>query len=413
MTPAEPRPGSDQRLTDPDPRSVAGGRLQSQVRGTSIRVGVRSLLVIGLGVELILAVPYVAHAARAISHPDLRWLLAAVGAELASMYAFGGVQRRMLTAGGVRVGPVRMTALVYAANAISITVPIGTVASSTYTFRRLRSWGASVPLIGFTLVASSMLSIAAFAVLSTAALATSPLRAIWTGGAVAVLLVLALAARRWFGTSLRLEGVATALLRRVNRLLRRDAESGLRRLAALVRDLAAIRPTRRDWLVGSFAAAVNWIADLACLECCLRAVPGTPPSIAVVALAYVAGQSVSSFSLLPGGLGVADTAVIVALIHGGAAAVHATTAVILYRLVSYAFIAALGWLLWAANWQHERRHRAVPTRRIIGAAALMAQPPSRVVSNSFMTLEHSVTGPRTARLSCRLHVAICGPGQAP
>ncbi len=52
-----------------------------------------------------------------------------------------------------------MAALVYAANAISITMPIGTVASSTYTFRRLRSWGASVPLIGFTLVTSSLLSL--------------------------------------------------------------------------------------------------------------------------------------------------------------------------------------------------------------------------------------------------------------
>ena len=81
-----------------------------------------------------------------------------------------------------------------------------------------------------------------------------------------------------------------------------------------------------------------------------------------MALAYVAGQSVSSFSLLPGGLGVADTAVIVALIHGGGAAVHATAAVVLYRLVGYAFNAALGWVLWAANRHRENRHRSPAAR---------------------------------------------------
>ena len=135
MTPAEPQPGSDGRLTDP---TSALGLLRRQVRRSSVRLALRSLLGIGLAAELLVAVPYLARASRAISHPDLLWLLVAVGAELASMYAFGSVQRRMLAAGGVRVGRVRMTALVYAANAISITMPIGTVAGSTYTFRRLR-----------------------------------------------------------------------------------------------------------------------------------------------------------------------------------------------------------------------------------------------------------------------------------
>ena len=87
-----------------------------------------------------------------------------------------------------------------------------------------------MPLIGFTLVTSSLLSVVAFAVLSAAAFATSPRRAIGTAAAVVVLLIFAIAARRRVGASFRPAG-CVALLRRVNRLLRRDAESGLRRLA--------------------------------------------------------------------------------------------------------------------------------------------------------------------------------------
>jgi uncharacterized protein (TIRG00374 family) len=65
----------------------------------------------------------------------------------------------------------------------------------------------------------------------------------------------------------------------------------------------------------------------------------------VVVLAYVAGMSASGISLLPGGLGVTDAAMILVLSHGGFGIASATAAVLLYRLVSYVFIAAAGWVV--------------------------------------------------------------------
>src|ERR1700753_382582 len=49
---------------------------------------------------------------------------AAIALEAASMSAFSGLQRRLLAAGGVRVTSGSMLATTYAANALSVSVPL-------------------------------------------------------------------------------------------------------------------------------------------------------------------------------------------------------------------------------------------------------------------------------------------------
>ena len=83
----------------------------------------------------------------------------------------------------------------------------------------------------------------------------------------------------------------------------------------------------------------------------------------LVTAAYVAGTGAASLSLLPGGLGVMDAAMIFALTQGGVSTVSATAAVLLYRLISFALVVALGWLVWGATWLTERRREALPQRR--------------------------------------------------
>ena len=66
-------------------------------------------------------------------------------------------------------------------------------------------------------------------------------------------------------------------------------------------------------------------------------------------------MSLSSISLLPGGLGVVDAAFIVMLVRGGISAPAAASGVVLYRALSFGFVVVAGWAAWAAHRLATRR----------------------------------------------------------
>ena len=106
----------------------------------------------------------------------------------------------------------------------------------------------------------------------------------------------------------------------------------------------------RGWAL----AALNWLADLVCLLACLAAVDVPKWTLGLALIAFVAGKSASSVTFLPGGLGVVDAAMIVALTAGGVPTAGATAGIVLYRLISLVLIVAIGWLAAAAAWFAER-----------------------------------------------------------
>ncbi len=57
-------------------------------------------------------------------------------------------------------------------------------------------------------------------------------------------------------------------------------------------------------------------------------------------------MTASSLPLLPGGLGVVDGVLILALVRGGMPAATATAGVLIYRLISLGVVSLIGWLLW-------------------------------------------------------------------
>ncbi|MEO8888008.1 MAG: YbhN family protein [Jatrophihabitantaceae bacterium] len=307
-------------------------------------------------VEVILVWPYLSRAVGALARPDVRWLTLAIAAELVSMAAFARVQRRMLSAGGQRASIGKMLALTYAANAVSVTLPGGAALSSGYVFKRLRSWGASVPAAGFTVLASGVLSTVAFAILAVtcAVLADSggfSSLAI-VAGVVAVGVAALVIRRRRSDVVWRVAGRG---LVRTNRILHRAPDAGLAALQRFAREVSAIKPRSRDWWAGLGFAGLNWVADLACLIASCHAVGAGRSTVVLVMVAYVAGMSASSLSLLPGGFGVVDAAMIIALTSGGVSTVSATAGVLVYRLISFALIVILGWLVWTASWLVDRR----------------------------------------------------------
>jgi uncharacterized protein (TIRG00374 family) len=327
-------------------------------RRRGLKLLLAAVLVGVLVAEGIAIGPYLGRALRAVSSPDPFWLTIAVVAELISLSGAAHVQRRMLLAGGTHVTRSRMTALTYTANAVSATLPAGPALSSGYTFRRMRDWGASVPLAVFALIASGILSSIAFASLVAAAIIfakTGSLEPALLGVALAVLIVLLIFGRRYFQRPDALTHFAERVLRRGNRLLRREPNNGRARLLELIADFTQVKPRKRDWAAGLGFACVNWGADLACLIAACRAVNMHGASLALITAAYVAGMSTSGISLLPGGLGIVDGAIILVLTRGHVGTVTATAAVLLYRLVSYAFNVVLGWLIWAITRYAARR----------------------------------------------------------
>jgi putative heme transporter len=79
-------------------------------------------------------------------------------------------------------------------------------------------------------------------------------------------------------------------------------------------------------------------------------------TLPLLLIVYTAGMAASGISLLPGGVGVVDTVMVLAMVAGGVTAAAALPAVLLYRLISLVAVVAAGWLV-AAVEAHGRRAR--------------------------------------------------------
>ncbi len=318
-------------------------------RHRAVRVIATVLVLAVLAVELTLVAPYIASTGRHLRHLNYGWLVVAVVAEAASMAMFARLQQRMVTAGGVRVPLLRVLGMTYAANAMSVTLPAGTIASTAYTFRKLRAWGAGGSLVTFALVASGVLSTLTLALILV-------LGATFSGGGsanpfllaaeFAATIVGAIALRRLMRRPDVLLRVGNRALRVGDRLLRRPPESGQAQLKHVIDELTLIRPRRRDWALGLLFATLNWGYDLLCLVAACHAVGANGPSLSVALVTYAAAMTASSLPLLPGGLGVVDGVLILALVRGGMPASTATAGVLIYRLISLGVVSLIGWLLW-------------------------------------------------------------------
>ena len=89
---------------------------------------------------------------------------------------------------------------------------------------------------------------------------------------------------------------------------------------------------------------VNWLADAAVLVVSIRAAGGPVPWNDLL-LVYSSGVAAQSLNITPGGLGVAEGTLSLALVATGLRASQALAAVLLYRLASFWLVALSGWLV--------------------------------------------------------------------
>jgi hypothetical protein len=311
-----------------------------------VRWAVLGLALIVLAVEASLVWDQLAKAWMSLLSANWWWVLAAVAAAVLSMHSFAQIQRTLLRSAGVIVHQWRSEAAFYAGNALSTTMPGGPVLSATFVYRQQRSWGASPVVASWQLVMSGALQVVGLALLGLGGAfllgaKNNPFSLLFTlGGFVALLLLAQAVATR----PELIDGIGVRVLGWVNSVRAKPPETGLRKWRETLAQLESVSLNRRELGVAFSWSLFNWVADVACLAFAAYAAGGTP-SLAGLTVAYAAARAVGAIPLMPGGLLVVEAVLVPGLVSSGMTLPDAISAMLIYRLVSWIFISAIGWVV--------------------------------------------------------------------
>jgi uncharacterized protein (TIRG00374 family) len=314
-----------------------------------------ALAAIVLTVEIVLVWDQLAKAWKSILTADPRWVLACVVAAMASMHSFAQIQRTLLRSAGVQVRQWRSEAAFYAGNALSTTMPGGPVLSATFIYRQQRMWGASPVVASWQLVMSGVLQAVGLALLGLGGAfllgaSKNPLSLIFTlGGFVALLLL----AQSVAANPQQIEGIGAKLLSWVNSLRNKPSDTGLEKWRETLEQLESVSLSRRALGTAFGWSLFNWIADVACLAFAAYAAGGHP-SLAGLTVAYAAARAVGAIPLMPGGLLVVEAVLVPGLVSSGMTLASAISTMLIYRLVSWIFISAIGWVVFFFMFRTEK-----------------------------------------------------------
>ena len=162
-----------------------------------------------------------------------------------------------------------------------------------------------------------------------------------------------------------LERPAAWALRHGSRLLRRPAAEPRRTARAWADRLGSLQLSPSGWMTVNAMALVNWLADAAVLAVSIRAA-GAPVPWHALLLVYGSGVAAQSLNITPGGLGVTEGTLGVALVATGLRASQALAAVLLYRLASFWLVAIAGWLVFLWLRRHPYAERGPAGTRCFG-----------------------------------------------
>ena len=298
---------------------------------------------------------------RSLRQVSWAWLVAAVVAEGCAFTALAFAQRRMLRAGGVNVGVGALARLAVASQAMGSVLPAGYLVSDVVVLRILSRRGVSQLLGLWMLAVAGLLYIVTLLLIALVGAQLSPpgknvpdLRAgaaIALGVAVTVFVMLMAVARFRKHPWTVHELAARMPGGRLKRLLGGDV-------------LAKVSLGRRGWGACFAWMLLWWVGDVTCLAVAFFAVGAALPWHGLL-IAYTAGQLAALLPITPGGLGVTEGSMAVALAaYGGM--VTAVAAVLLYRLITYWIVLPVGGLCYLSL---RRRHSLVIPAPAAGAHA--------------------------------------------
>lgn len=340
-------------------------RSPTQWRAGARRVWPVGKYVIGLGLAALAFYQLTGHSSElAETSAALRrlrwgWVLLAAAAEAGSFLAFALLQRKMLRAGAVDVAIGPVAAITLAANAIANSIPAGSAIAPVYTFRQFRHRGADQALAGWAVVATFVAESIALAVVAAtgATVAGAEGASLDLIGVIVTVLILAVAMGVIFvqkGALVRTVSVVLHLSRRLTGWPRDELAAHIDRI---IFRLTAVRLSPGQMADGLRLGLANWLLDCGCLAISFLAVGAGVPWKGLL-LAYGAGQLAANLPITPGGLGVVEGSLTIAIVAYGGAAQSTVVAVLLYRVLSFWLALVVGWGAWAwLAWIGRRRPR--------------------------------------------------------
>jgi uncharacterized protein (TIRG00374 family) len=322
-----------------------------QVLGGLALAGFAAWAVIGRKGEL-------AGTASYLEDLDWVWLVVAAALEVGSIIAYGALQRQVLLSGGLDLGLPRSTAITLAYNSLTNSLPGGVAWGGLFSYHQFRLRGADETLSIWAIVADNACAAVTLAALATLGLAiggpaseglgvVAPTFGVMVGIVVAVVIA-------WRRGVLR--SLAIAVVGVVKRLTRRPRAEPVAVVDRTFARITAVTPSRRQWGVALTWAMANWLFDCGCLVASFGAV-GAPVPWRGILIAYGAGQLAANLPITPGGLGVVEGSITIALVAYGGAEVTTVAAVLVYRLLSFWAQLPIGWGTAVALEVHRRARR--------------------------------------------------------
>ncbi len=298
-----------------------------------------------------------AGAASALAHLHWGWVALAVAAEAGSFLALVQLQRGLLAAGQVRVPAGPLAAITLAANSITNSLPAGTVIATVFSFRQFRRHNADEAVAGWSVAATFVAASVTLAAVSAAGalIAGAEGANLDLVGVIVAVLLLTLAMAAVFVQNRALIRTVSVLVRLCRRLTGWPRGETAVHADRIITRLTAVRLSRGQAAAALAWGLANWALDCGCLALAFLAVGSTVPWQGLL-LAYGAGQLAANLPITPGGLGVVEGSLTIAIVAFSGPSALTAIAVLLYRVISFWLALPIGWACWAwLEWTNRRR----------------------------------------------------------
>jgi len=278
------------------------------------------------------------------------WIAVAVMAQAGSMATFAHLQRQVLADAGLRL-PLRSSlAIVYAGNAMSVTIPFaGTSASAAFTYRQYVRRGATGAMAGWAMAIAGVFSTVTFALLVGGGALANGNEVVAVAGilsvvAVVVPLAALVVALRRPAMRAQLERFVVGTLVVSKRIARHPRGEPGEIVSRGVEQLFGYRMRLRHGVAAAMFATLNWLLDSVCLWAVLRSFHVSLP-LRDLPLVYAAAVAAASLGFTPAGIGTVEAAIALALAGFGAGSASALSAAVMYRGISTWLVLLIGWVV--------------------------------------------------------------------